>query len=60
MVGRPVKNAQEAISELCKKKKKNDEEKLIDIIVEIKYDGERTQIHYENGKVNLYSRNFDS
>ena len=41
MVGRPVKNAKEALSAL-RKKKKNEEEKPSDLIVEIKYDGERT------------------
>ena len=59
MVGRPVKNAKEAVSTL-QKKKKGEEEKKSDLIVEVKYDGERTQIHFENGKVNLFSRNFDS
>jgi len=29
----------------------------VDIIAEIKYDGERTQIHYRDGVVNLFSRN---
>ena len=32
----------------------------VDVIAEVKYDGERTQIHYHNGEVNLYSRNFEN
>lgn len=32
----------------------------IDLIAEVKYDGERTQVHYQNGQVNLFSRNFES
>lgn len=55
MVGRPVKNAAEALKTLTKKS-----ETHADLIAEIKYDGERTQIHYQNGKINLFSRNFDS
>ena len=43
-----------------KNKEGSKEEKKSDLIVEVKYDGERTQIHFENGKVNLFSRNFDS
>eukprot|EP00356_Strombidium_inclinatum_P015208 CAMPEP_0170481522 /NCGR_PEP_ID=MMETSP0208-20121228/1937_1 /TAXON_ID=197538 /ORGANISM="Strombidium inclinatum, Strain S3" /LENGTH=234 /DNA_ID=CAMNT_0010754243 /DNA_START=654 /DNA_END=1358 /DNA_ORIENTATION=- len=30
---------------------------LIDVTAEVKYDGERTQIHYKDGTVNLFSRN---
>lgn len=55
MVGRPAKTADEAFKTLIKK---TDPDKS-DLIVEVKYDGERTQIHYENGIINLYSRNFD-
>lgn len=53
MVGRPFKSAAEVLAHFSKRGP-------IDLIAEIKYDGERTQIHYENGEVNLFSRNFES
>ena len=53
MVGRPFKSAAEVLTHFSKRGP-------VDLVAEIKYDGERTQIHYENGEVNLFSRNFDS
>ena len=54
MVGRAVKNASEVVEKLAPK------EQLPDLIAEIKYDGERTQIHYNKGEINLFSRNCES
>lgn len=65
MVGRPVKTPEEGFKHFVTQKLKGTKVKasgdeVVDIIAEVKYDGERTQIHYENGEVNLFSRNFDS
>jgi len=63
MVGRAVKSPEEAIETFLKdenRKNKESQKTTVDIIAEIKYDGERTQIHYQNGEVNLFSRNFES
>jgi len=62
MVGRSVKTPEEAADHFLtlRNKKLQEESTLIDIIAEVKYDGERTQIHYSGGEVNLFSRNFDS
>jgi DNA ligase 1 len=49
MVGRPAKSVEEVLTEMKP-----------DLICEIKYDGERTQIHYNDGEINLFSRNFDN
>ena len=49
MVGRPAKSVEEVLKEMKP-----------DLICEIKYDGERTQIHYNDGEINLFSRNFDN
>ena len=53
MLGRAARNVDEAFEMLAKSGP-------VDIIAEIKYDGERTQVHYSKGKVNLFSRNFES
>ena len=65
MVGRPVKTPEEGFKHFVTQKLKGTKVKasgdeVVDIIAEVKYDGERTQIHYDNGEVNLFSRNFDS
>lgn len=57
MIGRPSKTADEVIEHFQKRDK---EKKPLDLIAEIKYDGERSQIHYDGKTVNLYSRNFTS
>ena len=58
MIGRPVRSNTDAIEKFTKLADK--EQKPLDLILEVKYDGERTQIHYNNGEVNLFSRNFES
>ena len=57
MVGRAAKSAEDVVEKLLKLDTNKD---TLDIFAEIKYDGERTQIHYENGVVSLFSRNFES
>jgi len=42
MLGRPVKSALEALTLLSKEDNKLRKSELVDIIAEIKYDGERT------------------
>ena len=54
MLGKPAKDPKEALKNL--KKFLSDDAM---ILAEYKYDGERTQIHFDGNTVNLYSRNFD-
>eukprot|EP00347_Sterkiella_histriomuscorum_P002971 403366097 len=56
MLGRPAKDFEEVLK-LTSKFRKNQDDYLL---AEYKYDGERTQIHFDGEKVMMYSRNFDT
>lgn len=51
MLGRSAKTPEEAVDHFAslQHKKLKTESSDIDIITEVKYDGERTQIHYSDG-----------
>jgi DNA ligase 1 len=55
MLGRSAKNFKE-LHNLIMNNKKIKQKK---VIVEVKYDGERTQIHYKDKKVDMFSRGFE-
>jgi DNA ligase 1 len=55
MLGRSAKNFKE-LHKLIMNNKKIKQKK---VIVEVKYDGERTQIHYKDKKVDMFSRGFE-
>lgn len=55
MLGKPARDSEEVLKLL---KKYIDGEG--ELVAEYKYDGERTQIHFDGEQVNMFSRNFDT
>lgn len=54
MIGRAAKNPQDVLESLNKKVNQKN------LIAEYKYDGERTQIHWDRAKLSMFSRNCDT